>query len=1158
VITEIMYHPADRADGRNLEFIEIHNSGLIAEDLGGHRFSDEFDFIVPDQTIVPAGGFLLIAPSPEDVRAVTGLTNVIGGFSRRLSNGGGRIRLHNPAGAILLEIEYSDSAPWPVAADGAGPSLVLARPSYGEADPRAWSPGAHEPAPAEPPILALSDPRLQPVPENSGDVVINEIMFHPLSDNDAEEYIELHNRGASDVDLSGWRLEDGVEYVFPIGTRIPAGGYIVVAADVVRLRALHPGLTAANSFGNFRGRLSNSGERVALARPDPDAGGALVVVNEVFYRDGGQWGEWSDGGGSSLELIDPRANNALAANWADSDESAKAPWTVLEATGVLDHGAGAADRVQLLAQGAGEYLVDDVEVLTASGASAIANGHFNSGLSGWTAQGTMGGSEWFRETADADAGNGALRVVAVGRGDTGVNQIRASLNRILSPGTTATLRARVRWLRGHPEFLIRLRGNYLEAAGALTVPSNLGTPAAPNSRRMDNAPPAIGLTVHDPVLPASGEPVRVMVRVDDSDGLGQVSLRYRVDPSPTPVIVPMRDDGQYPDEIASDGVYSAEIPGRPSGTLIAYRVVARDLADPPAESTSPTHEALIRFGEPQPSGRLGVYCLWMTQETFNRWSSRSKLDNSPLPVTFVYNRDRVVHNVGALFAGSPHIAPGYSTPSGNLCGYSLTFPKDEPFLGATDVVLDWPGRDATAQQEPMANWIAQQLGIPCNHRRYVRLRVNGVTETTRGSIYEDAQQVNGDLVESWNPDLDRGDLFKIEQWFEFNDGVTHIGPPRLEPYLTEGGVKKTARYRWSWLKRALANSANDYDSLFELVDAAHTPSSDAYVNAVSALVDVEQWMRVFATENIVVNFDAWGCDIGKNMYAYKPRLGRWQLFMWDIDWVMLASAQHGYTPQSPLMYRGPAVFGGENRDPAVGRMYSEPAFQRAYWRAIRDAINGPLVPERVAARMDATYSALREEGVTRSAGAALASPGPVKDWLRQRRDYLSAQLAAVQSPFSVSAPPSVVTNANSVSISGKAPIEVSEFRVNGVPVAVRWTAAASWTLTLPLTPGMNAFELEGFDNRGRPLANAKAGFTVRLQVAPPEILSFVADDTGFLTLTWKAEPGAVYQAQRTDRLDSGVWTTIGPQVAASGDTASLTQPGPRADANQFFRIVRLR
>ena len=59
----------------------------------------------------------------------------------------------------------------------------------------------------------------------------------------------------------------------------------------------------------------------------------------MTYGTGGRWGQWSAGGGSSLELTDPNSNNRLAANWADSDETQKSVWVNIETTGVLDNGA---------------------------------------------------------------------------------------------------------------------------------------------------------------------------------------------------------------------------------------------------------------------------------------------------------------------------------------------------------------------------------------------------------------------------------------------------------------------------------------------------------------------------------------------------------------------------------------------------------------------------------------------------------------------------------------------------------------------------------------------------------------------------------------------------------------------------------------------------
>ena len=51
VISEIMLDTPSEWGGINsLEFIELYNSGLITEDLTGHRFSEEIDYTFPSGT----------------------------------------------------------------------------------------------------------------------------------------------------------------------------------------------------------------------------------------------------------------------------------------------------------------------------------------------------------------------------------------------------------------------------------------------------------------------------------------------------------------------------------------------------------------------------------------------------------------------------------------------------------------------------------------------------------------------------------------------------------------------------------------------------------------------------------------------------------------------------------------------------------------------------------------------------------------------------------------------------------------------------------------------------------------------------------------------------------------------------------------------------
>jgi parallel beta-helix repeat protein len=150
-----------------------------------------------------------------------------------------------------------------------------------------------------------------PITAQSGpQIVINELQYHPLSDDHGEEYVELYNAGPTTVDLSGWAFSDGIQYTFPISVTIPPGGYVVVGHDPATVEAVY-GISGV--LGPFvSGRLANEGERVAIE----DALGSLV--DEVTYDDHLPWPEAPDGDGPSLELISPAFDNDRPCSWGAS------------------------------------------------------------------------------------------------------------------------------------------------------------------------------------------------------------------------------------------------------------------------------------------------------------------------------------------------------------------------------------------------------------------------------------------------------------------------------------------------------------------------------------------------------------------------------------------------------------------------------------------------------------------------------------------------------------------------------------------------------------------------------------------------------------------------------------------------------------------------
>ena len=94
---------------------------------------------------------------------------------------------------------------------------------------------------------------LAPVVVADSVVVFNEIHYHPPTNEFLLEWIELQNQHTVDVDVSGWSLEGGIHYLFPEGTVIPGGGFLVVAASPRALQDLDRSVLALGPFGGSTG-----------------------------------------------------------------------------------------------------------------------------------------------------------------------------------------------------------------------------------------------------------------------------------------------------------------------------------------------------------------------------------------------------------------------------------------------------------------------------------------------------------------------------------------------------------------------------------------------------------------------------------------------------------------------------------------------------------------------------------------------------------------------------------------------------------------------------------------------------------------------------------------------------------------------------------------
>ncbi|MCB1125778.1 MAG: lamin tail domain-containing protein, partial [Verrucomicrobiae bacterium] len=147
-------------------------------------------------------------------------------------------------------------------------------------------------------------------------LALTEIMYHPtpppVGDTNAVsnfEFIELRNLLPVALDLSGYRLVDGVGFDFSVGTvgALPPGGRVVVVANRTAFETRYGSLPAVT--GEFTGSLDNGGETLRLLGPMGQ------LVQEVRYKDG--WYPATDGNGFALVSTHPNAAVTTATESSD-------------------------------------------------------------------------------------------------------------------------------------------------------------------------------------------------------------------------------------------------------------------------------------------------------------------------------------------------------------------------------------------------------------------------------------------------------------------------------------------------------------------------------------------------------------------------------------------------------------------------------------------------------------------------------------------------------------------------------------------------------------------------------------------------------------------------------------------------------------------------
>ncbi len=881
VISELSYHPATSEDD---EFIELHNTSREPIDVSGWYFSDGVTFVFPAHTGIAPEGFLVVAKKKSVLSALhpdLDATIVLGDYADNIDNGGEELTLRDRDGKLVDRVACGDDDAWPGNPDGLGPSLE--RTDFVGDGEQQWTWRASIPAGGTPGARNSTLPGGPAEPTH--DVEINEVS---AGTGPASGFVELHNEGAAAADLAGYRLVDrpsGVAgYAFPAGTSLEPGAFLAVHGDLLPFA------------------VANTAQWIGLV----DADGNFIDGMRTRTRPAGRsYGRWPDGDGDMFVLDQPTGEaanrftqdtrlviNELRYHPAFGHETEEYVELFNRGNEVLDLSGWALENAVHYTFPEGTVLVPGAYLVVSGDPAAVERAYGIVDVAGpWT--GRLADSNEKLELLDP-VGN---RADVVNYADSGT----------WPPSDDVALTGP----DGYGQS-IELVNPDMESNHGSAWRASAGTPGTVNATFAADPPPVIRSPAHAPAQPRSTDSVTVTARVRDERGVGSVAVFYRVDGATSFTQTAMTKTGQ-----ASSDTYAAVLPAQASGTIMQFYLSATDSTGHsrtyPAAAPTPT--LLYQVDDDAYAEGLPLYRLIMRAADLTTLATRAVTSDVLLDGTFVH-KDDVYYNVGVRYRGE-------NSRTSQTKGFRVQLTHDERFEGITrlnlnalDVQLAMVGLD-----------FLRRADIPSPQTRPVAFVVNrlfaeappAASAIRYGGVYQRLEAIDEDFLSREFPGDDDGNLYRPVDTGSGSGNLDYLGEDNLDRYQ--------ARYI-----KASNTDANDYTDLIELTRVLNeTPAAD-YVQAVEALLDVEEWVRYFAAELVLSNQDGQiATGVGEDYRLYRRFSdGRWLILPWDTNEVM-------YTNPAPNFFRMSSA--------AVLKLLRHPAFVTRYYGAVREFIDGPFAAE---------------------------------------------------------------------------------------------------------------------------------------------------------------------------------------------------------------------
>lgn len=866
-------------------------------------------------------------------------------------------------------------------------------------------------------------------------------------------WIELFNRGDQEIDLSGWQIQGGIDYAFPTQSKISSKSYLVIAKDPEALRSRHPGVQV---LGPFTNQLSRAGEQIIIQ----DAQGNRV--DDVHYLEGGRWPELADGGGSSLELRDARADNGVPESWAASEERAGVGWRTYSYRGVAEPSFGPDATWREFVLGlidSGEVLLDDIRVVEdpdGARTQLLINGSFSQGLLGWRLLGNHHGEVM----ADPDdPANMVLHLTAKGPTEHWSNHAEATLasNRSIANGRVYEISYRARWVGGCPRLNTRLYFNRLARTTRLAMPSDVGTPGRANSRGVNNVGPTYQGLRHWPAVPGPNEQVEISVEASDPDGLSEMRLFWAIDGGAWSSQAMTLDEGS-PRSLGTK--YRAAIQAGSQGSVTQFYVVGKDGQGVSASfpARGPDSRALFKVGGPDlGAGRSHLVRIAMLpQEAKRLHAADSLMSNDPNPCTVIYDENEVFYDCAVRLRGTC-----YSRPFDQFVSFSLYFPPDQPFRGVhTSVDIDRSGRGpvgSPGQDEILIKHLLQQAGAIVEYDDLIQLDAPLPQHSSSAMLFLGHHTTQ--LFESFYPNGGGSPAVELDGAYyptRTTDGkpdspkVVEPGPISYTDFTSLGDDPEA--YRWNFLFHS-QRLRDDYTPVLALARTFDLTGA-ALDAATQSLLDVNEWMRVFACMSLCGIADAYTMGNPHNLWVYqRPTDGR--ILPLAHDWDVSFSRP---TDASLLGESGNLL-----------KVIRLPGNLRLYYWHLRDLVTRFWNRSYMAPWADRYDDLLPGQDFS-----------GIVNYIAERGAYVLRQLPK-DVPFGVTTAGGgpFLTNLTQITIRGSASLDIArvEATTGSSRVICSWITSTNWQAIVPLQFGTNGLSFEAFDHSGQSVAQLGVAVT---------------------------------------------------------------------------------